>query len=422
MYLQKTGYLAKRSNPVSFMQFSRMSFAHREYDLAVIGGGPGGYVAAIKAGQKGMKAVCVEKRGTLGGTCLNVGCIPSKALLNATHKLHEAQHSFKDFGINTGEISLDFQQLMKSKQKSVDGLTGGVEYLLKKNGVDYIKGWGKYDSDNQISVDLNDGGKDTFSVKNSIIATGSEPNELPASSGLQFDEEYVVSSTGALDLKQIPQKMAVIGGGVIGLELGSVYARLGSEVTVLQHTDRICPFLDVEVGKAFANSLKKQGLKIMTNTKVSNGVNNKEKGVKLNLADSKSGAESVLDVDVVLVSIGRHAFTGGLGLENTKVTMNDRGQVIINDHWQTTSPSIYGIGDAVQGQMLAHKAEEEGIAVVEHLLGEGGHVNYDAIPGVIYTHPEVANVGKTEEELKAAGIPYKKGVFPFSANSRARTN
>lgn len=422
MYLQKTGYLAKRSNPVSFMQFSRMSFAHREYDLAVIGGGPGGYVAAIKAGQKGMKAVCVEKRGTLGGTCLNVGCIPSKALLNATHKLHEAQHSFKDFGINTGPISLDFQQLMKSKQKSVDGLTGGVEYLLKKNGVDYIKGWGKYDSDNQISVDLNDGGKDTFSVKNSIIATGSEPNELPASSGLQFDEEYVVSSTGALDLKQIPQKMAVIGGGVIGLELGSVYARLGTEVTVLQHTDRICPFLDVEVGKAFANSLKKQGLKIMTNTKVSNGVNNKEKGVKLNLADSKSGAESVLDVDVVLVSIGRHAFTGGLGLENTKVTMNDRGQVIINDHWQTTSPSIYGIGDAVQGQMLAHKAEEEGIAVVEHLLGEGGHVNYDAIPGVIYTHPEVANVGKTEEELKAAGIPYKKGVFPFSANSRARTN
>ena len=311
---------------------------------------------------------------------------------------------------------------MKSKQKSVDGLTGGVEYLLKKNGVDYIKGWGKFDNDNQISVDLLDGGKDTFSVKNTIIATGSEPNELPASSGLAFDEEYVVSSTGGLELKQIPEKMAVIGGGVIGLELGSVYARLGSEVTVLQHTDRICPFLDIEVGKAFANSLKKQGLKIMTNTKVNSGVNNREKGVKLNLEGSKDGKQSVLDVDVVLVSIGRHAYTGGLGLENTGVTMNDRGQVIINDHWQTTSSSIYGIGDAVQGQMLAHKAEEEGIAVVEHLLGEGGHVNYDAIPGVIYTHPEVANVGKTEEELKAAGIPYKKGVFPFSANSRARCN
>ena len=329
------------------MQFSRMAFSVREYDVAVIGGGPGGYVAAIKAGQRGLKAVCVEKRGTLGGTCLNVGCIPSKALLNATHKLHEAQHQFKDFGIVTGPVSIDFQQLMKSKQKSVDGLTSGIDYLFKKNGVDYVKGWGKMTSNTDVSVDLIEGGTDSFKAKNIVIATGSEPNELPASSGLSFDEEYVVSSTGALSLKEIPKKMTVIGGGVIGLELGSVYQRLGSAVTVIQHTDRICPFLDAEIGKAFQNSLKKQGMKFMMNTRVKNGVNNRENGVSLNLESAKDGSETQLDADVVLVSIGRHAFTGGLGLENTGVTMNDRGQVIINDHWQTEVPSIYGIGDAV---------------------------------------------------------------------------
>lgn len=233
------------------MQFSRMAFAAKEYDVAVIGGGPGGYVAAVKAGQRGLKAVVVEKRGTLGGTCLNVGCIPSKALLNATHKLHEAQHQFPDFGIVTGPISIDYDKLMASKDKAVGGLTQGVEYLMKKNNVDYVKGWGKFSGNDEITVDLNDGGSETFKSKNIVIATGSEPNELPESSGLAFDEEYVVSSTGALKLKQIPQKMAVIGGGVIGLELGSVYQRLGSEVTVIQHTDRICPFLDAEVGKAF---------------------------------------------------------------------------------------------------------------------------------------------------------------------------
>ena len=255
----------------------------REYDVAVIGGGPGGYVAAIKAGQRGLKAVVVEKRGKLGGTCLNVGCIPSKALLNATHKLHDAQHSFKDMGIVTGPVSIDYAQLMKSKDTAVNGLTQGVEFLMKKNSVDYVKGWGKFASNDQIDVDLNEGGTDSFKAKNVIIATGSEPNELPASSGLSFDEEYVVSSTGALSLKQIPKKMAVIGGGVIGLELGSVYARLGSEVTVMQHTDRICPFLDIEVGKAFTNSLKKQGIKFNMNTSVLAGTNNKERGVQLKL-------------------------------------------------------------------------------------------------------------------------------------------
>lgn len=318
---------------MSLMGFSRMAFSSREYDVAVIGGGPGGYVAAIKAGQRGLKAVVVEKRGALGGTCLNVGCIPSKALLNATHKLHEAQHDFKSFGINTGEISMDFGQLMKSKQSSVDGLTGGVEYLMKKNSVDYVKGWGKFKSNNDITVDLNDGGVDEFTAKNVIIATGSEPNELPASTGLAFDEEYVVSSTGALALKEIPKRMAVIGGGVIGLELGSVYQRLGSDVTVLQHTDRICPFLDAEVGKAFHQALKKQGLTFMLNSRVASGVNNKANGVTLNVLNAKDNKETALDVDVCLVSIGRRPFTGGLGLENTGVQMNDRGQVIINDHW-----------------------------------------------------------------------------------------
>ena len=268
--------LQRMQNPMSMMQFSRMAFSMRNYDVAVIGGGPGGYVAAIKAGQRGLKAVCIEKRGTLGGTCLNVGCIPSKALLNATHKLHEAQHQFKDFGIITGEIKVDFTQLMKSKSKAVDGLTGGIEFLMKKNKVDYVKGWGKFKSNNEIAVDLIGGGVDNFTAKNIIIATGSEPNELPKSSGLSFDEQYVVSSTGALALTKIPKRMAVIGGGVIGLELGSVYQRLGTEVTVIQHTDRIAPFLDIEVGKAFHNALKKQGMKFAMNTKVNSGVNNKE--------------------------------------------------------------------------------------------------------------------------------------------------
>jgi len=395
--------------------------AGSQYDVCVIGGGPGGYVAAIKAAQRGLKTVCIEKRGTLGGTCLNVGCIPSKALLNATHKLHEAQHDFKALGIETGPVSMNFGQLMNQKEKAVSGLTGGIDFLFKKNKVDYLKGWGKFANKNTVDVDMNDGSKNQVSAKNIIIATGSEPNSLPASTGLQTDEQFVVSSTGALSLKAAPKRLVVVGGGVIGLEMGSVYARLGTEVTVIQHTDRICPFLDREVGKAFQNSLKKQGMKFVTNTRVLNGENNKEKGVKINVED-KDGKKSTIETDIMLVSIGRHAFTGGLQLENAGLSTNDRGQVEINDHWQTKVDGIYAIGDAVRGQMLAHKAEEEGIAAVEHILGEGGHVNYDCIPGVIYTYPEVANVGKTEEELKDEGVKYTKGVFPFSANSRARTN
>jgi len=404
-------------------QFARMQFSSAAaYDVAVIGGGPGGYVAAIKAAQKGLKTVCIEKRGTLGGTCLNVGCIPSKALLNQTHHLHVAQHQFKGMGINVGDISVDWDQMLKSKQSAVTGLTGGIEYLFKKNKVDYVKGWGKFASANDIDVDLNAGGTQKVSAKNIIIATGSAPNSLPASTGLSLDEQYVISSTGGLSLKSIPKKMIVVGGGVIGLELGSVYQRLGTEVSVVQFTDRVCPFVDKEVGMSFQNALKKQGIKFLLEHSVVDGVNNGDKGVSLNLKNIKSGDVSKHDCDVALISIGRHAFTDGLQLEKAGLKADERGVIQTNAHWQTTVPHIYGIGDVSPGAMLAHKAEEEGIAAVEHILGEGGHVNYDAIPGVIYTHPEVAWVGKSEEELKAEGVDYAKGIFPMSANSRARTN
>lgn len=322
----------------------------------------------------------------------------------------------------TGPVSVDFPKLMQSKEKAVTGLTGGIEYLFKKNKVHYSRGWGKFASPHEVEVDLNDGGKEVYKCKNIIIATGSEPNSLPAATGLATDEQFVVSSTGALSLKEIPKKMVVVGGGVIGLEMGSVYCRLGTEVHVVQHTERICPFLDQEIGKAFQNSLKKQGMNFLLNTRVVDGVNNGEKGVTVNLHDKKADKQIKLDVDVALISIGRHAFTGGLQLDKAGLETNDRGIIPTNDHWQTKVPHIYGIGDVTPGAMLAHKAEEEGIAAVEHILGEGGHVNYNAIPGVIYTHPEVAWVGKSEQELKDEGVKYKKGTFPMSANSRARTN
>lgn len=310
---------------------------------------------------------------------------------------------------------------MKSKDTAVSGLTGGIDYLFKKNKVDYLKGWGKFNSPTGVDVDLNAGGTESFTAKNIIIATGSEPNALPAATGLATDEKYVVSSTGALSLDKIPKKMVVIGGGVIGLEMGSVYQRLGTEVTVVHPQDRICGFLDKEVGTAFQRSLKKQGINFKLSAKVLSGTNNGEKGCTVNI-EGKDGKKETLETDIVLVSIGRHAFTGGLQLEKAGVTVNDRGVIDTDDHWQTKVPGIYAIGDAIKGKMLAHKAEEEGIAAIEHILGEGGHVNYDCIPGVVYTHPEVADVGLTEEQLKEQGIEYSKGVFPLSANSRARTN
>lgn len=376
-------------------------------------------MAAIKAAQRGLKTVCIEKRGTLGGTCLNVGCIPSKALLNSTHKLHEAQHGFKEIGIETGPVSMNFGNLMKSKDKAVSGLTSGIEFLFKKNKVDYIKGWGKFNSPTEIAVDGNDGKQHVVNAKHTIIATGSEPNSLPPGV-LDIDEEYVITSTGALSLKSIPKRMTVIGGGVIGLEMGSVYARLGTEVTVVQGSDRLCPSMDAEVTVQFQKILAKQGMKFLMSSKLKSGVNNKAKGVDLVVTTPKGDVN--VPSDVVLLSIGRKPFTGGLQLEKAGLSTNERGQIETNKTWQTKVPHIYGIGDVIDGPMLAHKAEEEGIAAVEHILGEGGHVNYDCIPGVIYTHPEVANVGLSEEELKAKGIEYNKGTFPFMANSRARCN
>lgn len=370
----------------------------KEYDLAVIGGGPGGYVAAIKGGQKGLKTVCIEKRGSLGGTCLNVGCIPSKALLNATHKYHEAQHSFKELGINVKEVSMDFGQLMKQKEKAVTGLTSGIEYLFKKNKVDYVKGYGKFSSNNEIEVDLNQGGKDKIKAKNIIIATGSEPSPLPGNV-IPIDEKYVVSSTGALSLTSIPKRLVVIGGGVIGLEMGSVYSRLGSQVTVVEYMDRICPTMDIEVTTNFKKILEKQGFKFMLKSKVVGGKGGPN-GCKVEIEPAEGGARQTLDCDIILVATGRRAFTQGLQLEKAGLTADKYGRVETNDHLQTKVPNIWAIGDVIKGAMLAHKAEEEGIACVENIIGEAGHVNYDAIPGVIYTHPEVSSVGKTEEELK----------------------
>ena len=316
------------------------------------------------------------------------------------------------------DVSMDFGQLMKVKEKAVKGLTSGIEFLFKKNKVDYLKGHGKFASANEIEVDLVDGGKETVKAKNVIIATGSEPSPLP---GIPIDEKYVVTSTGALSLDKIPKKMTVIGAGVIGLELGSVYARLGSQVTVVGPTERICPTMDVEITTQFKKTLEKQGIKFMMKTKVVSGSGGAS-GCKVVTEPIEGGAQTTLDSDVILISVGRRAYTGGLQLEKAGLSTDNYGKVETNDHWQTKVPHIYAIGDVIKGAMLAHKAEEEGIAAVENILGEHGHVNYHTIPGVIYTYPEVASVGFTEEEIKGKGIKYGKGIFPFMANSRARTN
>ncbi len=390
-----------------------------QYDVVVIGGGPGGYVAAIKAAQLGMKTACVEVRGSLGGTCLNVGCIPSKALLHSSHLYEQANHEFKKHGIKiNGTIDVDLKTMLGNKDKTVRQLTGGIEYLFKKNKVDYVKGFGKVAGPHAVHVQLNEGGETTLDTKNILIATGSEVTPLPTCP-VDNATGRVVDSTGALVLKTIPKTMAVIGGGVIGLEMGSVWRRLGTKVTVIEFLDRICPSLDNEIGKNFQQILTKQGITFKLNTKVM-GATVKDDGVALSLEPAAGGAAETFDAEVVLVAIGRRPFTKGIGLEEQGIALDKGGRITVDSHFRTAVPSIHAIGDAIVGPMLAHKAEEEGIAAVEFMKGLAGHVNYDAIPGVIYTHPEVAAAGKTEEELKAKGIAYSKGVFPFSANSRAK--
>jgi len=389
-----------------------------KYDVVVVGGGPGGYVAAIKAAQLGLKTACVESRGTLGGTCLNVGCIPSKALLHSSHLYEHASHGFKEHGISVGDISVDITKMMENKNKAVTGLTGGIEYLFKKNGVDYLKGWGKLGGPNTVDVALNDGGNQSVESKNIILAVGSEVSPLPTCV-VDNAGKKIVDSTGALDLTEIPKTMVVVGGGVIGLEMGSVWRRLGTEVTVVEFLDTITPGIDKEVAKTFLRILKKQGMKFKLKTKVIASEVAGD-GVKLQLEPSGGGKVTEFDADVVLVATGRRPFTKNIGLEELGIKTDKIGRIEVDDHFKTTVPSVFAIGDAIDGPMLAHKAEEEGIACVENIAGFAGHVNYGVIPGVVYTHPEVATVGLTEEQLKEAGTAYNVGNFPFSANSRAR--
>lgn len=401
-----------------------LSSSSSNYDVVVIGGGPGGYVAAIKAGQLGLKTACVEKRGRLGGTCLNVGCIPSKALLQSSHHYADCVEHFADHGITfSGPVTMDVAKMQQSKASTVEGLTGGIEYLLKKYNVDYFVGTGSITSPNEVAVALNadpSGAPQTLPTKNILIATGSEVTPLPP---VPVDNAAgkIVDSTGALEISSVPAKLAVVGGGVIGLEMGSVWNRLGSEVTVIEFMDGICPAMDKELTKKFQATLKKQGFKFKLKTKVVKSSVEAD-GVVLTTEPSAGGDATEEKFDIVLVATGRRPYTEGLGLESLGIQTDKIGRIQVDDHFRTAVPSIYAIGDCINGPMLAHKAEEEGIAAVEIIAGFAGHVNYDAIPGVIYTYPEVAAVGKTEEELKVAGIAYNKGNFPFSANSRARAN
>ena len=381
-----------------------------DYDVIVIGSGPGGYVCAIRCAQLGLKTACVEGRDTLGGTCLNVGCIPSKALLHATHSLHEAEHNFATMGLKGKSPSVDWKQMLAYKDDVVGQNTKGIEFLFKKNKVDWLKGWGKISGKGEVTV-----GDETHKAKNIVIATGSEASSLP---GVEIDEKVVVTSTGALELGKIPKKLVVIGAGVIGLEMGSVYARLGSEVTVVEYLDTITPTMDAEVSKQFQKLLKKQGLEFVLGAAVQ-GVEAMKTKAKVTYKLKKDDSEEVLDADVVLVATGRRAFTDGLGAAEAGVEMTDRG-VIKTDHWKTSVEGIWAIGDVISGPMLAHKAEDEGMAVAESIAGQAGHVNYDVIPSVIYTVPEVAAVGKTEQELKDEGRDYKVGKFSFMGNARAK--
>ena len=387
------------------------------FDLIVIGGGPGGYVCAIRAAQLGLKTACVESRGSLGGTCLNVGCIPSKSLLNLSENFHKAKKDFNNQGIEIDGIKLNIEKMMSNKNKSIQVLTKGVEFLFKKNKVAYIKGKGVIFSKNDVVV-YDNNKKNSYKTKNIVIATGSEVTSLP---GIKIDEKNIISSTGALSLNKVPKKLAIIGGGYIGLEMGSVWSRLGSDVTVIEYLDFITPGMDREISDEFKKILIKQGIKFKLGSKV-NSVDNKGTSVLINYTDIKNSSDNKIEVDKVLVSVGRKPYTEGLNLSKIGIKKDDKGRIQVNDKLQTSVNNIYAIGDVIKGPMLAHKAEDEGIAVAEILAGQAGHVNYDVIPGVIYTSPEVATVGKTEEQLKERKISYKVGKFPFLANSRAKVN
>jgi dihydrolipoamide dehydrogenase len=380
------------------------------YDLVIIGGGPGGYVAAIRAAQLGMKTACVEKRGSLGGTCLNVGCIPSKALLQSSEKFAEAKGHLAAHGVKLGKVALDLEAMMARKDGVVGDLTKGIEFLFKKNKVTYVRGAGSIPKPGEVAVALSDGGTETLTAKNILIATGSESMPL---GGVEVDEKRIVSSTGALAL--------VIGAGVIGLELGSVWSRLGAAVTVIEFLDRILPGMDGEIVKQTQRMLKKQGLAFQLSRKVT-GAKTSKSGVTLSVEPVKGGAAEQVEAEVVLVAVGRRPYTEGLGLEALGVAVDARGFIQVDERFRTSVPGVYAIGDCVPGPMLAHKAEEDGVVCVEMLAGQSGHVDYNLVPGVVYTWPEVAGVGKTEEDLKEAGVQYRVGKFPFSANSRARAN
>ncbi|MFC3052659.1 dihydrolipoyl dehydrogenase [Kordiimonas pumila] len=388
------------------------------FDVVVIGSGPGGYVAAIRAAQLGLKTACIEKRETLGGTCLNIGCMPSKALLHASHMYDEANHGFEQFGLSVKGLDYDIEKVLAVKDETVKGLTGGIEFLFKKNKIEWIKGTGKFSAKDTITVALNDGGTRTVKTKNAIIATGSDVASLP---GIEIDEKIIVSSTGALDLNPVPKSMVVIGGGVIGLELGSVWRRFGTEVTVIEFMDQLLPGMDMEVRKNFGRILKKQGMKLNLSSKVT-AVEKTKSGAKVTFEPVKGGDATTIETDVVLVSVGRRPYTAGLGLETIGVEMDDRSRIKTAHDFSTNVPGVWAIGDVIIGPMLAHKAEDEGIACAENIAGLTGYVNHDVIPGVVYTYPEVASVGKTEEELKDAGVSYNVGKYPFTANSRAKAN
>jgi dihydrolipoamide dehydrogenase len=378
------------------------------FDVIVIGSGPGGYVCAIRAAQLGMKVACVEKRATLGGTCLNIGCIPSKALLQSSEEFHHAAHALKDHGVLVDSVKLDLARMQARKAEVVTANVKGVEFLFRKNKVTWLKGTGRITAPGKVDVDGTD-----YDAKYIVIATGSDSVPLP---GVEVDEKQIVTSTGGLELDRVPGHFVVIGGGYIGLELGSVWRRLGAQVTVVEFLDRIVPTMDAEVAKAFERILTRQGMKFRLGMKVT-GARKGNDGVTLTIEPAKGGAPEELKADIVLLSIGRRPFTDGIG---AGVELDERGRVKTDAHYATNVPGIYAIGDAISGPMLAHKAEEEGVALAEILAGQAGHVNYAAIPGIVYTWPEVATVGQTEEELKAAGTAYNVGKFPFTANGRAR--